>query len=53
MSRVKTKESTPVSFRLESSVVADLNDYSKKSMIPMTRLVEAAIREFLEKRKEV
>lgn len=52
MSRVKTKESTPISFRLESSVVEDLDAYSKKTMIPKTRLVEVAIREFLERHKE-
>lgn len=52
MSQVKTKESTPISFRLESSVVEALDAYSKTSMIPKTRLVEVAIKEFLDKHKE-
>lgn len=49
MTRPKTKESTPIAFRLESGLVDKLNEYSKKSMIPKTRIVEQALREYLEK----
>ena len=51
MTRSKTKESTPISFRMESGLVDQLKKYSAESMIPVTRLVEQAIREFFEKRK--
>ena len=49
MARYKTKDLTPVSFRLDTEVVKALDDYSEKSMIPKTRIVETAIREYLNK----
>ena len=49
MGRTKTKDLTPVSFRLDKEVVTALEDYSEKSMIPKTRIVEAAVREYLSK----
>ena len=51
MTRNKTRNLTPVSFRLDTEVVADLEDYSEKTMIPKTRIVETAIKEFLIKHK--
>ena len=51
MTRTKTKESTPISFRLESGLVDQLDGYSKKTMIPKTRVVEVAIREYLDNHK--
>ena len=49
MGRTKTKDLTPVSFRLDADVVQELDAYSEKSMIPKTRIVEVAIREYLSK----
>ena len=49
MGRHKTKELTPVSFRLDTDIVNALEAYSEKSMIPKTRIVEAAIRDYLDK----
>ena len=51
MTRTKTKESTPISFRLESGLVSQLDEYSKQTMIPKTRVVEVAIREYLDNHK--
>lgn len=51
MTRTKTKESTPISFRLESRLVNQLDEYSKQTMIPKTRVVEVAIREYLDNHK--
>ena len=51
MARQKTKDLTPVSFRLDSEVVENLNEYSEQTMIPKTRLVETAMREFLAKHR--
>jgi len=49
LGRTKTKNLTPVSFRLDTEVVQELDEYSEKSMIPKTRIVEVAIREYLSK----
>ena len=52
MARTKTKTTYPVAFRFEEDLLQDLAEYSTKSMIPKTRIVEAAIREYLERHKE-
>ena len=49
MTRQKTKESTPISFRMESGLLSDLDEYSKQTMIPKTRIMEQALREYLER----
>lgn len=49
MSRYKVKDSNPISFRLDAELVTALDDYAKKSMIPKTRIVEQALREYLER----
>ena len=52
MTRQKTKTTYPVAFRFEEDLIKDLADYSSKTMIPKTRIVEVAIREYLDKHKE-
>lgn len=52
MARTKIKTTYPVAFRFEEDLLQDLAEYSTKSMIPKTRIVEAAIREYLERHKE-
>ena len=49
MTKYQVKESNPISFRLEAGLVKQLDEYSKESMIPKTRIVEQALREYLEK----
>ena len=51
MTRTKTKNTYPIAFRFDEDLLHDLSDYAEKSMIPKTRIVEAAIREYLDKHK--
>ena len=53
MAREKTKTTYPVAFRFEEDLLHDLAVYSEKTMIPKTRIVEAAIREYLKNHSEV
>ena len=48
MTRQKTKTTYPVAFRFEEDLLHDLSKYSEQSMIPKTRIVETAIREYLD-----
>lgn len=49
MNKTKTKNSKATTFTLDVEVVRMLNDYSKISMIPKTRIVEKAIVEYIKK----
>ena len=49
MARQKIRDTHPVAFRFEESLLKELADYSAKTMIPKTRIVEQALREYLEK----
>lgn len=51
MSRYKVKDSNPISFRLDAALVKELDEYSKQSLIPKTRIVERALTEFFDKQK--
>ncbi len=45
------KEGTSMSFKLKNEIVEQLNQYSEKTMIPKTCVVELALKEFFEKCK--
>lgn len=49
MTRDKMKNSKPQAFRLRTDICERLDKYSEKSMIPKTSIVEAALKEYLER----
>ncbi len=49
MARTKVKDSEAKTFRIRKDIVKRLDDYSEKSMIPKTAIVEKAIEDYLNK----
>lgn len=49
MARPTTKESTARTFRLQNEIGQRLDEYSEKSRIPRTAIVEMALEEYLNK----
>lgn len=48
MTRPKIKESKTVSYSLDNEVLELLEKYARETMIPKTRIVEQAIKEYIE-----
>lgn len=48
MARYKVKESKNVSFSLDKEIIEMLDRYAQESMITKTRIVEQAIKEYIE-----
>lgn len=48
MARYKVKESKNVSFSLDKEVIEMLDKYAQESMIAKTRIVEQAIKEYIQ-----
>lgn len=51
MARPKTKSLKTCAFSLDEKIVKKLEQYSKETMIPKTRIVEKAIEQYLERQK--
>ncbi|SCY23358.1 Ribbon-helix-helix domain-containing protein [Lachnospiraceae bacterium XBB2008] len=49
MARNKVKESEPRSFRIRTDLCKQLDEYSEKSRIPKTAILEMALEEYLKK----
>ena len=49
MGRPKGKNTEPVCFSLNKDVVSRIDAYHKSSMVPKTKIVEAAVTEYLDK----
>lgn len=47
----KTKEFKASTYSLDVEVLKKLEEYSKETMIPKTRIIERAIIEYIDKRK--
>lgn len=50
MTRPKTKDSKTVSYSLDIHILELLEQYSNETMIPKTRIIEQAIKEYIEAR---
>ena len=51
MPKEKTKEFKASTYSLDVEVLRKLEEYSKETMIPKTRIIEQAIIEYIDKRK--
>ena len=51
MPKEKTKEFKASTYSLDVEVLRKLDEYSKETMIPKTRIIEQAIIEYIKKRK--
>ena len=49
MGRPRGRTTTATSFSLNTEILARLDEYSEKSMVPKTKIVEKAITEYLDK----
>ena len=49
MPKPKTKESKTTSFSLDVKVLDRMNEYSKKTFVPKTKIIEQAVTEYLDK----
>lgn len=50
MTRPKVKDSKSVSYSLDTEILEMLERYSAETLIPKTRVVEQAIKEYIEAR---
>lgn len=49
MAKPKTKDSKVTSFSLDVKVLDRMNEYSKKTFVPKTKIIEQAVTEYLNK----
>ena len=49
MAKPKTKDSKTTSFSLDVKVLNRMNEYSKKTFVPKTKIIEQAVTEYLDR----
>lgn len=52
MAKLKTKESKVTSFSLDVKVLDRMDNYSRKTFVPKTKIIEQAVTEYLNKMEE-
>lgn len=52
MARPKTKDATSCTFNLDNEVVKQLDNFSKETFIPKTKIVEEAIKNYIKSYNE-
>ena len=53
MAKPKTKDSKVTSFSLDVKVIDRMNEYSKKTFVPKTKIIEQAVTEYLNKMEKI
>lgn len=52
MAKLKTKDSKVTSFSLDVKVLDRMDNYSRKTFVPKTRIIEQAVTEYLDRMEE-